>query len=70
MVGMTRAAAVEELETVTPTASPTTGRAASSAAPAEPGPVELDATIEAIRAQARRDPQGYLARTVVPEGGE
>jgi hypothetical protein len=71
MTGMTRAAVVEELETATPTASPLAGRAASSAAPSdEPQQVELSATIAAIRAQARRDPQGYLARTLVPEGGE
>jgi hypothetical protein len=61
------AAAVEELEPTTPTE----GRAAPSAAPGvEPRRDELAATLEAIRASARRDPHGYLARTVVPEGGE
>jgi hypothetical protein len=31
---------------------------------------ELAARISRIRSDARRDPQEYLRRTVVPEGGE
>jgi hypothetical protein len=43
-------------------------------APTTPGveqrPDDLASTIASIRDHARRDPEGYLARTVVPEGGE
>ncbi|MCX4240889.1 hypothetical protein [Paraliomyxa miuraensis] len=31
---------------------------------------QLAARIAAVRAEARRDPEGYLEDTVVPEGGE
>lgn len=61
MPGMSNAAL--ELDTVTPIES--------AAVPSGDKPTEpLAETIARVKEEARRDPQGYLARTVVPEGGE
>lgn len=62
---MTRSAPL--LDTLTSTERPeATGGEPSVDAPAE----RLAALVERIGDDARRDPQGYLGRTVVPEGGE
>jgi len=62
---MSRAAA-HELDTAT-----TTEPASSANQPGDaPRSEALASTLAAIKDDARRDPEGYLARTVVPEGGE
>jgi hypothetical protein len=59
---MTRAA--KEIDTSTPSEP-------RSDAPDADQPVEaLAARLDHIRQDARRDPEGYLRRTLVPEGGE
>jgi hypothetical protein len=68
MTAMTRAAT--QLDTTMPTERPD----ATPAAGAEPQPEALANRLASLVARvgddARRDPQGYLGRTVVPEGGE
>lgn len=61
---MPKMTAALELDTVSPTEP-------AAAVPTVDPPTEpLAETIARLRDEARRDPEGYLARTVVPEGGE
>ena len=72
---MTRAAML--LDTATSTEQPAersgavrSGAVRSGAEPAEAPAERLAELVARIGDDARRDPHGYLGRTVVPEGGE
>lgn len=63
---MTRAAT--QLDTTPATTEPAASTTAEVAPRVDPG--ALAELVAWIGADARRDPEAYLGRTVVPEGGE
>ena len=67
---MTRAAMLLDTATSTEQPAERSGAVRSGAEPAEAPAERLAELVARIGDDARRDPHGYLGRTVVPEGGE